>query len=53
VEEKREAPTMARADEVLDTYVDKGLKTMDANNVLFALEASKDYDPAPKLGPAR
>jgi homoserine O-acetyltransferase len=53
VQRQQEAPTLARADEVLDAYVDKGLKTMDANNVLYALEASKDYDPGPKLGNIR
>ena len=53
VQRQKEAPTLARADEVLDAYVDNGLKTMDANNVLYALEASKDYDPTPKLGRIR
>jgi homoserine O-acetyltransferase/O-succinyltransferase len=30
--------------------VGNALKTLDANNVLYALEASHDYDPAPQLG---
>jgi homoserine O-acetyltransferase len=45
----KEAPTLEKADEVLDAYVTKLLKTSDANDVLYALEASRDYDPAPGL----
>ena len=44
-----EAPTLADADRVLDAYVANYLKTGDANNILYALEASKDYDPGPGL----
>jgi homoserine O-acetyltransferase/O-succinyltransferase len=44
-----EAPTLARADEVIDTYVEEDLKTHDANDLLYALEASHDYDPGPGL----
>jgi homoserine O-acetyltransferase/O-succinyltransferase len=50
VQRQKEAPTLAQADQVLDAYVERAMKTMDANDVLYALEASKDYDPAPKLG---
>ena len=50
VQRQMEAPTLAQADRVLDTYVGNALKTLDANNVLYALEASHDYDPAPRLG---
>ena len=50
VQRQKEAPTFAQADEVLDAYVNNASKTMDANNVLYALEASHDYDPAPDLG---
>ena len=46
---QKEAPTLAQADKVLDTYVNNALKTLDANNVLYALEASSDYDPGPGL----
>ena len=34
---------------VLDAYVANFIKTDDANDVLYALEASRDYDPAPGL----
>jgi homoserine O-acetyltransferase len=44
-----EAPTLTDADRVLDAYVANYLKTGDANNILYALEASRDYDPGPGL----
>ncbi|HEY3401019.1 MAG TPA: alpha/beta fold hydrolase [Geothrix sp.] len=44
-----EAPTLAQADAKLDAFVDRYVKTADANDMLYALEASKDYDPAPGL----
>ena len=47
---QEEAPTLARADRAIDSYVEEGLKTHDANDVLYALAASQDYDPAPALG---
>jgi homoserine O-acetyltransferase len=46
---QRAAPTLAEADRVLDEYVANYLKTADANNILYALEASRDYDPGPGL----
>ncbi len=44
-----EAPTRAKADEVIDAYVDQYLKIDDANDVLYQLDASRDYDPGPAL----
>jgi homoserine O-acetyltransferase len=44
-----EAPTLARTDEALDKFVADYMKTGDANDVLYALEASYDYDPGPAL----
>ncbi len=49
VQRQKEMPTLARADQVLDAYVVNALKTIDANNVLYAVEASHDYDPEPNL----
>jgi len=46
---QKEAPTLAKTDEVLDKFVDQIVKTDDANDVLYALEASRDYDPGPNL----
>ena len=44
-----EAPSLAKSDEVIDAYVANALKTTDANDVLYAIEASRDYDPGPAL----
>jgi homoserine O-acetyltransferase len=49
VRRQRASPTLARADQTLDAYVANYVKTNDANNVLYALSASLDYDPGPKL----
>jgi homoserine O-acetyltransferase/O-succinyltransferase len=49
VRRQKEAPTRADADRVLDAYVANFVKTYDANDVLYALESSADYDPAPAL----
>ena len=49
VQRYREAPSLQKADQVLDNYIVAQLKTADANNVLYALEASQDYDPGPDL----
>ena len=46
---QKEAPTLAKTDEVLDKFVDQIVKTDDANDVLYAVEASHDYDPGPNL----
>lgn len=44
-----EGPSLAKTDEGLDKFVSDYLKTGDANDVLYAIEASNDYDPAPNL----
>jgi homoserine O-acetyltransferase len=49
VQRLKEAPTLAQADQQLDTYVANILKTHDANDVLYAVEASHDYNPNPGL----
>jgi homoserine O-acetyltransferase len=46
---QREMPTLERSDEVLDAFVAREAKTLDANDVLYALEASRDYDPGSAL----
>jgi homoserine O-acetyltransferase len=46
---QKDAPTLAATDEVLDKFVAEIVKTSDANDVLYALEASRDYDPGPGL----
>jgi homoserine O-acetyltransferase len=49
VQRQGAAPDLARSDAVLNDYVANYLKTGDANDILYALEASHDYDPAPGL----
>ena len=44
-----EGPTLAKADETFDYSVTNMMNNLDANDVLYALEASQDYDPAPDL----
>jgi homoserine O-acetyltransferase/O-succinyltransferase len=46
---QKEAPTLAKTDEVLDKFVEQIVKADDANDVLFAVEASHDYDPGLNL----
>ena len=49
VRRQAEAPMLADADRVLDAYIANYVKTTDTNDILYALEASRDYDPAPLL----
>ena len=49
IRRQAEAPTVADADRVLDSYVANYIKTGDANDILYALESSRDYDPGPAL----
>jgi homoserine O-acetyltransferase len=44
-----EAATLKAADEQLDKYVEQKLAELDANDVMYAFAASRDYDPAPGL----
>jgi homoserine O-acetyltransferase/O-succinyltransferase len=46
---QKDAPTLGKTDEVLDKFVEQIVKTDDTNDVLYALEASHDYDPGPNL----
>jgi homoserine O-acetyltransferase/O-succinyltransferase len=42
-------PTLAESDAFLDKFVDTYVKTADANDFLYAVSASRDYDPGPGL----
>ena len=42
-------PTLAESDEVLDAVIANGMKTTDANDLLYGMDASRDYDPGPLL----
>jgi len=46
---QKEAPTLTGTDAALNKFVDSYMKTDDANDVLYAVEASHDYDPGPNL----
>ena len=46
---QKEGPTLAKTDEVLDKFVNDYVQTADANDVLYAVDASWDYDPGPNL----
>src|SRR6476619_1373357 len=46
---QKEAPDLKKTDDVFDKFVSDYLKTGDANDMLYALEASRDYDPGPGL----
>ena len=49
VQRQREMPTREKADAAIDLFIDRALSNMDANNTLYALDASTDYDPGPDL----
>jgi homoserine O-acetyltransferase/O-succinyltransferase len=49
LQRQKEAPTREQADQQLDQYVSRTMRGMDANDVLYALESSGDYDPGPGL----
>src|SRR3954469_20855973 len=46
---QRRSPTLAQTDKEIDAYVENWLRTGDANDQLYALESSFDYDPGPGL----
>jgi len=49
IQRQKEAPTLAQADKVLDSSVSSSVRRADANDVMYALRASEDYDPGPGL----
>jgi homoserine O-acetyltransferase len=53
VQRQQQAGTLRKTDEELDKFVADYLKSGDANDMLYALEASHDYDPAPGLDKIR
>ena len=46
---QEQMPTLAKADEVLDQALANAMRTQDANDVLYQVSASWDYDPGPGL----
>jgi homoserine O-acetyltransferase len=45
----RQAPTRAQADSAIVAYIDRQAAALDANDVIYAFEASRDYDPSSRL----
>jgi homoserine O-acetyltransferase len=49
IEWQRQASTREAADEFLHKWMEVRLKQTDANDMLYQFEASRDYNPSPKL----
>ena len=49
VQRQSQLPTLGAVDAALDSYVTAGMKTTDATDFMYQLQASQDYDPAPQL----
>jgi homoserine O-acetyltransferase len=47
--QQRTAPTRDAADSSIRAYVDRGYRSTDANDMLYAFNASRDYDPSKDL----
>ena len=47
--QQRQAPTRDRADSTIRAYLDNAVRTHDANDVVYAFDASRNYDPSPGL----
>jgi len=45
----RENPTREQADAALERAENNGIMNLDANNTIYAFEASRNYDPSPRL----
>jgi homoserine O-acetyltransferase/O-succinyltransferase len=50
---QQQMATLAQSDSVLDAAVADAMKRGDANDLLYQLEASRDYDPGPGLAAIR
>jgi homoserine O-acetyltransferase len=48
--QQRAAPTRDQADSAIDAMLDARVRSMDANDVLYAFDASRNYDPSGRLG---
>jgi homoserine O-acetyltransferase len=48
--QQQAAPTREKADSAIDALLDARVRTMDANDVLYAFDASRNYDPSRGLG---
>jgi homoserine O-acetyltransferase/O-succinyltransferase len=46
---QKQAPTRDQAELYVDHYLERTMASTDANNMLFYLNASRNYDPSPRL----
>jgi homoserine O-acetyltransferase len=51
--QQKAAPTRDAADSLLEVSVARYERTLDANDMLYAFDASRNYDPSPHLGEIR
>jgi homoserine O-acetyltransferase/O-succinyltransferase len=49
IQRQHEVPTLVEADHAIDEYVANFIKTGDANDLVYQLDASHDYNPGPQL----
>lgn len=47
--QQRDAPTRAAADSLINAWLDARQRSTDANDFVYAFDASRDYDPEPLL----
>jgi len=50
LQDQKTLPTQAAADAYLDNFVAHELATLDANDLLYQVDSSRDYDPSAGLG---
>ncbi|HEX8904081.1 MAG TPA: alpha/beta fold hydrolase [Longimicrobiaceae bacterium] len=53
LQQQKAAPTRDAADSLLEASVARYVRTLDANDMLYAFDASRNYDPSPRLGQIR
>ena len=53
LQQQKAAPTRDSADVYITNYISSRLRTTDANDMLYAFDASRDYDPSSKLASIR
>ena len=46
---QKDFPTRDAADKYLDDYTKREMSELDANDLLYAVSASRNYDPSPNL----
>ena len=49
LEMQKQAPTREQAEHYVDGYLERTMASTDANNMIFYLNASRNYNPEPKL----